>query len=113
MSKLLTNQMIFAQNIGKLIYFVFANERSCTLGEVYRTQEQANWYAAHGMGITHSQHCDRLALDLFLFSGKDKYLTEFCDYEPFGLYWESLHRLNRWGGHFSKPDVDHFEMRDS
>lgn len=78
-------------------------------GETYRTPEQAQWNAQHGKGIAHSLHMDRLAVDLLLF--KDGvYLTDTKDYEFMGVYWESLSPLCVWGGHFSKPDGDHFSI---
>lgn len=106
-------QQIFAHNVAKLITKIFDCSYSCTLGEAFRTEEQANLYAAKGIGIKNSQHCKRLAIDLNLFSPSGKYLTSTDQYETFGAFWETLHPLNRWGGHFQRADGNHFEMKES
>ena len=107
------NQQIFALNVARLIQKMFDCHYSCTFGEVYRTEDQARMYAMRGIGISNSQHCKRLAVDLNLFSPSGKYLTSTEQYETFGVYWESLHPLNRWGGHFQRADGNHFEMKES
>ena len=106
-------QSVFAQNLARLIIHVDTLGLACTIGEVMRTPEQAEIYAKEGKGIKDSLHCKKLAVDLFLFSSDGKYLTEFKQYEPLGLFWESLDPKNRWGGRF-KPRIDsvHFEMQD-
>ena len=82
-----------------------------TLGEVFRTPEQAKIYASQGKGILHSLHCERLAIDINIF--KDGvFLEKNSDYEPLGIYWESLHPKNRWGGRFKRVDSDHFERNE-
>ena len=108
-------QALFALNVAKLIAYINEHGFSCTFGEAYRTPEQAAIYAKEGKGIEHSLHCERLAIDLNLF--KDgRYLADSHAYEPFGIYFETLNPLNKWGGHFhdlsgrSKPDGNHFEM---
>ena len=117
-------QALFALNVAKLIAYINEHGFSCTFGEAYRTPEQAAIYAKEGKGILHSLHCERLAIDLNLFSGTRKlrlyhdghYLADSHAYEPFGIYFETLNPLNKWGGHFhdisgrSKPDGNHFEM---
>ena len=106
-------QAIFAQNIGKLIDFIYSKNYSCTLGDAYRTPEQAALYAKQGKGIVDSLHCKRLAIDLNLFDTSLKYLPQGDDYRTFGEYWESLHPQNRWGGRFKTlVDSNHFEMKD-
>jgi hypothetical protein len=102
-------QEIFAQNVGKLLGWIFANGYTCTLGETYRTPEQAQWYADKGIGIKNSLHCKRLAQDLNLFRN-GVYLQFDRDYQPTGDYWESLNPCNRWGGRFE--DGNHFEMME-
>ena len=106
------NQQIFALNVAKLIQYIYEQNHSCTLGEAFRTSEQAELYAKEGKGIKNSLHCRRLAIDLNLFSPDDKYLKAYDDYEPFGLYWEELHADNRWGGRFMRLDLQHFEMKE-
>lgn len=109
--KLWEKQAIFAYNIGLLIQNIRDYGYACTLGEAYRTPEQAALYAKQGKGIYNSLHCQRLAIDLNLFSDKGIYLTQSDDYKPFGIFWESLHPHNRWGGTFARADGNHFEMR--
>lgn len=102
-------QVLFAGLVPKLIEWAFTNGYEVVFGEVLRTQAQANANAAAGIGITHSLHLLRLAVDLMLF--KDgAYLTDSADYKPLGDYWKTLHPLCRWGGDFSKPDGDHFSV---
>lgn len=103
-------QQIFAFNVSRLISYIFTGGHSCTIGEVYRPKEMAEIYAKEGKGIVNSQHCDKLAIDLNLFSISGEYETKTEAYSHFGKYWESLHPDNRWGGRFS--DGNHFEMRD-
>jgi hypothetical protein len=106
-------QSLFTQNVVHLINYIYSGGCSCTFGETWRTPEQAQIYANQGKGIKNSLHCKRLAVDLNLFDSNGKYLTNKSDYEPFGIYWESLHPANRWGGFFPKlVDSVHFEMQD-
>ena len=101
-------QEVFIGNVAKLITFIFSNGYTCTGGELYRTKEQAEWYAERGTGIKDSMHCDRLAIDLNLFKN-GQYAMHDNDYKFAGDYWESLNSKNRWGGRFA--DGNHFEMR--
>ena len=102
----------FAYNTARLIIHIFQSGYKCTLGEAFRTHEQAMIYAHEGLGITHSKHCERLAIDLNLFDKDGNYIsTEDAEYEQFGTYWHSLNPLNRWGGTFlHRRDADHYEM---
>ena len=108
MSKLLERQMDFADAVGLLLRKVKEMGYRCTLGEGYRTPEQAAIYASNGLGIPNSLHCKRLAIDINLF--KDgKYLGNSEDYEPLGVWWESIG--GSWGGRFKKrPDGNHFSF---
>lgn len=102
-------QALFTRLIGLLIAWIYSNGFEATFGEALRTKREADENAAQGDGIAHSLHLLRLALDLMLFRD-GVYLTESADYEPAGVYWESLHSLCRWGGRFSRPDGDHFSL---
>jgi len=110
--KLSERQQIFARNVAKLIDFIFSTGYTCTLGEAYRTAQQAALYAAQGKGIVDSLHCYRLAIDLQLFSLDGIYITDSESYKFLGDYWKTLHPDNGWGGDFSPPRVDgnHFQM---
>jgi hypothetical protein len=105
-------QQIFAMNVSLLISKIFASGYRCTLGEAYRTPEQAKIYAKEGKGIIDSQHCKKLAIDLNLFSPEGVYLDKTEDYKAMGEYWKSLHPDNKWGGVFSRGDGNHFQMKD-
>jgi len=107
--KLSERQQIFSKNVSRLIAYIFFSGYGCTLGEAWRTSEQANWYAEHGVGIKESLHCKRLAIDLNLFFGGE-YLPTTESHAMFGEYWESLHPANRWGGRFM--DGNHYEMQE-
>ena len=107
--KLGEKQRIFAYNISGLILWAFEQGYEVTLGEAYRTPEQAALNAKTGAGIANSVHTQRLAMDLNLF--KDgKFLTNSEDHKLLGEYWKALHPLNRWGGDFKRPDGNHYSM---
>lgn len=125
--KLSEKQQIFAQNISKLIAWIFAQPGySVTLGEVLRPEEMQLLYfegytiskEANGLHLVkaakksktmNSQHLKKLAIDLNLFidgiyqSGKEPY-------KPLAEYWKGLHPDNvagyDWGW-----DSNHFQMK--
>lgn len=107
---LFEEQSKFAHDVSKLINFILEKEYFVTLGEAFRPQEMADIYSKEHKGIKNSLHCKRLAIDLNIFDHEGNFLTSYEEYEPFGLYFESLDPINRWGGKF-KPlvDSDHFE----
>jgi|SRR6185369_221422 len=107
--KLQEQQARFAECVAQLIDFIFASGYSCTLGEAYRTPEQAKLYAEEGKGIIKSLHRQRLAIDLNIFSLQGDYMSESDEYEKFGVFWENLDHQNRWGGRFQRKDGNHFE----
>lgn len=114
--RLSEQQQIFTQNVAKLINWIFNQGYGCTLGEVYRTKEQAEIYAKQKIGSVDSLHCQRLAIDINIFSGND-YLKMSPFYAEAGKYWKSLHPQNRWGGDFRDDngnlihDDNHYEMK--
>jgi hypothetical protein len=110
--KLLATQQKFSLYVANLIKYIYENGYSCTLGDAFRSSEQAAIYAYAGIGIRDSQHCKRLAIDINLFSPDNRYLTSRDDYEIFGIYWESLDPICRWGGNFKRADSNHFEIRE-
>ena len=109
---LVDRQNMFAFNVAKLINYAIDCGYKVSLGEAFRTQEQAALYAKSGIGIVNSQHCKRLAIDLNLFDEHNNYLTDASHYEKLGIYWESLSGFNRAGYKFPKGDANHYEMRD-
>lgn len=110
--KLSLAQQAFTNDVVLLLAYIHRSGYSVSLGEAYRTPEQAEIYAKAGVGIKDSQHCKRLAIDLNLFSPSGVYLTETDDYEPFGIYWVKLNEENRWGGYFKKRDGNHFQRNN-
>lgn len=101
-------QARFASMVGLLLTQIPAMGYACTLGEAYRTPEQAALNAKTGAGIAHSLHCQRLAIDLNIF--KDGvYLSDTKDLTPIGSWWESIG--GTWGGRFvTRPDGNHFSL---
>jgi hypothetical protein len=105
-------QSIFAKNVALLIQFILAQGYFISFSEAWRPQVTANYYAGKHIGISHSLHCERLAIDLNLHDASGKYLTDKKHYQAAGAYWESLDKKNLWGGHFTSGtigDFDHFE----
>lgn len=101
-------QRHFAEMVGKLIAWCYANGYELTFGEAYRTPEQAALNAQAGAGIAKSLHTIRLAVDLNLF--KDGvYQQDSPAYQKLGEFWESIG--GSWGGRFqSRPDGNHFSL---
>lgn len=106
------HQMQFAEDVARLIDYIYQEQYAITFGEAYRTKEQAEIYAKEGKGILDSLHCKRLAIDINLFKG-NVWLTDHGSYERFGCYWENLDARNRWGGRFKRDDANHFERQDT
>jgi hypothetical protein len=101
-------QQLFTVMIADLINWSSKHGYQLTFGEAYRTPEQARLNAKNGRGITNSLHTLRLAVDFNLFIN-GKYTTRTEDYQPLGLYWESLG--GNWGGRFkNNPDGNHFSL---
>lgn len=82
-----------------------------TMGECYRSPEEALRLSKLGKGIKNSVHILRLAVDLNLF--KDgTYLTNSESHRELGTYWESLSNgknfTTHWGGHWG--DGNHYSI---
>lgn len=102
-------QEIFAQDAAKLIQKAAELGYGVTLGEAWRTPEQAALNAQKGSGIAHSLHIERLALDINLFRNGE-YLTQTEDFRTLGEWWESLGPNHKWGGRFQRADGNHFSI---
>ena len=111
-------QRIFTRLVGILIEWAYRNGYEITLGEAYRTPEQAALNAKKGTGIANSLHTQRLAIDLNLFKN-GVYLTDSEDYKQLGVIWKSMSESGFkccWGGGFRdakgnpKPDGNHFSI---
>jgi hypothetical protein len=102
-SDLVRKQQQFAKMVGQLIAYIYTTEYAITFGEAWRTEEQAAWNAAKGVGIKNSLHCSRLAIDLNFFDAEGGLVPTP---EIVGEYWESLG--GAWGGRFA--DFPHFSL---
>jgi hypothetical protein len=102
-------QSRFARSVPLLLQYMTALGYEYTLGEVWRTQAQAQANAASGAGISNSLHLERLAIDVNLFKG-GVFLTDGADHARPGAFWKSLGDDFAWGGDFSKPDPNHYSL---
>jgi len=91
------------QKAVELGYFV-------TLGETWRTPEQAIWNAQHGLGTIHSLHIQRLAIDLNLFTADGALITDGMGHEELGTWWKAQSPDFRHGGDFKIKDWDHYSL---
>lgn len=104
-----SEQAAFLLDVCKLIQKATEMGFVVTAGELYRTPEQQQIYIKSGRSRTmNSLHLQRRAVDLnFFLNGKLTY--DKAVLAPLGAYWESLHRLNSWGGNGVKlVDTPHF-----
>lgn len=102
-------QETFALNVALLIHYIFEQGYTCTLGEAFRTKEQAEIYAKNGKGVINSLHCKRLAIDLNLF--KDGVYQDKSEQYDFAAdYWLTLHPDNKAG--VVGGDGNHFSMSE-
>lgn len=103
-------QFEFTGNVVKLLYYANNLGFNISLGEVYRTAEQQEYYVKNGKSKTYnSQHRKRLAIDINLFKGSE-YLTSKEHYKALAVFWQDLSPYNV-AGYFWGWDANHFEMR--
>lgn len=105
-------QTRFAWLFAKLIVFANSAGYEITLGETFRTFEQAAANAVNGTGIANSLHCIRLAGDINLFRN-GKYLKKTESYKILGDWWTSQATDCCWGGDFkgkNAGDAGHFSI---
>lgn len=102
-------QSLFVQLLVKLLDYAHTNGMELSLGEAWRTPEQAARNADRGTGIRNSLHTQRLAIDLNLFVG-GVFVDSTEGHRRLGEYWESLHPNCRWGGRFKRADGNHYSF---
>lgn len=98
-------QSRFAQMVADLIIQAAAMGYEVTLGEAYRSPEEAQRLASAGRGIVNSLHTQRLAIDLNLFKNGN-FLATSDAHKPLGEWWES--KGGTWGGRFG--DGNHYSL---
>ena len=100
----------FAQAVGLLLGKAKEFGYGVTLGEAYRTPEQAALDAKHGTGIVNSLHIQRLAIDLNFFKS-GQWIQDGSQLADLGAWWKSLGPMYCWGGDFPRrPDGNHFSL---
>jgi hypothetical protein len=103
-------QNLFAGMVARLLLKAQEMGYEVTLGEAYRTPEQAALNAKAGTGIRNSLHSARLAIDINLFLN-GAWLIGSDDHRPLGEWWEKQDPDCRWGGNFSsRKDGNHYSM---
>lgn len=100
-------QSRFALAVARLIQAADEMGYEVTLGEAYRSPEEAARLAALGKGIKNSLHTQRLAIDLNLFLD-GRFLAKSEHHTPLGHWWEKQHPDARWGGRFG--DGNHYSF---
>lgn len=99
----------FAQSVANLIKKACELGYGVTLGEAWRSPEQAALNAKNGSGISNSLHTERLAIDLNLFKN-GVYITDDRGHRELGTWWKSLGKAYRWGGDFKRQDPNHYSI---
>lgn len=100
----------FSQDAAKLIQKAAELGYGVTLGDAYRSPEQAKANAIVGVGIANSLHCERLAIDLNLFTN-GVYITDDRGHRELGTWWKSLGPGHKWGGDFvTRKDFNHYSI---
>lgn len=104
-------QSVFAVNVARLILHANSLGYSVTLGEAWRSDQEATRLALTGQGIKRSLHQDRLAIDINLFSKEGLWLDKTEDHRFLGEWWINQHVLARWGGYFQhRKDGNHYSF---
>lgn len=100
-------QSLFARLVAELIQHAIALGYEVTLGEGWRSPEEAARLAKLGIGSKNSLHPLRLAQDLNLFLD-GQWLRDTADHRPLGEWWEQQHPDCCWGGRWG--DGNHYSM---
>lgn len=100
-------QQLFTRDFIKLLLKALELGYEIRLGEVLRPVEMQELYVKLGRSKTmNSQHLKKLAADIHFFKDNTGPLYP----QELGDYWESLSKVNRWGGNWkSFKDQPHFE----
>jgi len=128
-------QRLFARLLPRLLDRIYAAGFEVTLGEVFRSDEQAEINAigqagreevarlvaakfpalaeklrnnGKADGVRMSIHQLKLAADINLFDGRGNYIADGEAHRPFGLWWKASHPLCAWGGDFR--DGNHYSI---
>lgn len=110
MTTLRQKQSIFAFLVARLLIFMNDNGYEFTLGEAWRSPEEALRLSKLKRGIKNSMHTKRLAVDINLFKGNN-FLSDTESHRIFGEWWERQHINCRWGGRYG--DGNHYEFLES
>jgi hypothetical protein len=99
-------QSRFVFMIAGLIEYAYSLGYELSFGDAYR-DPRVHGESGVKMAYGHAKSCHklRLAVDFNLFLG-GKWLNKTSDYEPLGLWWESIG--GTWGGRFA--DGNHFSL---
>lgn len=106
---LVDKQDFFTGKLAELIRFAQDNGYQVTLGEAWRPDVTAEYYAKVGKGIANSLHTKRLAIDLNVF--REGALLSAPGYTELGEWWEKQSTPTykcTWGGRFN--DANHFSL---
>lgn len=107
-------RVLFTGLLGGLLAYAAEQGILVALDEVKRGKQQAEWNAAHGVGIVNTLHGLALAADLLLYrraaDGSLVYVSDgdAPEYARLGAWWKAAHELTCWGGDFGDPD--HFSV---
>lgn len=104
-------QSVFARLVSLLILEAEAQGFEVTIGEVYRSPEEAERLFKLGKGIKNSLHTLKLAVDINLFKN-GVYLSSTDSHRSLGEWWEGLSTppdiICHWGGRFG--DGNHYSV---
>lgn len=106
MNDLLKAQQRFSRMLSLLLAQAFTLGYEVTMGECWRSPEEAARLASKGIGIRRSLHCDRLAVDLNLFDKNGVWQCGSDAYRSLGEWWEK--QGGSWGGRYG--DANHFSL---
>lgn len=100
-------QSKFARMLAILIQEFTMRGYEITLGEAYRSPQEAERLAKLGKGISNSLHTSRLAIDINLFKN-GRHLSSTEAHREIGEWWER--QGGSWGGRFSRQDGGHYSL---